>query len=552
MAIGFKSTKKAEAKADTKNTATTNAAMNAASSDVAGASKAFSFGSLSVIPATVRLSALLGVLSGSAQKSEINIVKTLINFLKGLWKKITSGNKKDIDDDILLEGGLSKEEVLQLINETFECESDLKTIAKDTDLMNKIMTTLTGVSLYSALDALYPEVTDLDVMMDMIYYRFGVPVVSDDPKYDNRIESQSAKKEIADRRNGVDPDKKPPIAWSVGGLQEVYKVYRLLPAKDLNLITCLLHCGDDSVSGAAYGTSTGTTGIYYVNYNASKIGEKEKYSRTGSDALAGKYTTAVGHIDRKDDKRNGVIMMDMTTAHELGHVVDGNAGWKYSKNGSSLRKLDKWEETENSASDVIKGMQDSISGDIYDGKLSADEQKYAVEVAKKYLARKQDNYAGKWAKAQVAIQSDFDEVVKGSSLSDADKETLYDTLVDEACDTNLLYHLWRGQAANSAWYNMSDAMRGLKRPFHQGYDGRPWYTFSLDNWSNKISCYQFRDPKEVFAETYASYHTAPTMGKKKGENTPDYLLAWFKQEGLADVEPESVSGSSEMKEDKSE
>ena len=64
----------------------------------------------------------------------------------------------------------------------------------------------------------------------------------------------------------------------------------------------------------------------------------------------------------------------------------------------------------------------------------------------------------------------------------------------------------------------------------------------------KISCYQFRCPKEEFAETYASYHAAPAMGKKKGEMTPKGLLDWFIAEGYGDVVPES--GTSEVQEEK--
>lgn len=92
-------------------------------------------------------------------------------------------------------------------------------------------------------------------------------------------------------------------------------------------------------------------------------------------------------------------------------------------------------------------------------------------------------------------------------------------------------------------------MRGMKRPFHQGYKHRSWYTFDHSRWSDKISQYQYRDPIEEFAETYASFHAAPSLGKKKGEMTPQPLLNWFLKEGLDKAAPNKVSGSSNVKDD---
>ncbi len=120
---------------------------------------------------------------------------------------------------------------------------------------------------------------------------------------------------------------------------------------------------------------------------------------------------------------------------------------------------------------------------------------------------------------------------------------IIDALCDEALESNVLHHCWFGRADHMACFHYQEHIRGLNRPFYQGYRREPWYSFDKGCWDNKISSYQYRDPGEEFAETYASYHAAPACGKKKGEMTPKPLLQWFLKEGLDKADPSRIKNN---------
>lgn len=481
-----------------------------------------------------QVTALLNVYSDQASERDNARVSAILSFLKGIWSSIKSFFSKKDKTPTGMTTNLNKEEVLAKLVELFQCSDNLAEIAADADLMHRIMTEMPVAERNSALDCLYNDVGDPALLIEMIDLRFGVTVI------DSRAETHD---KLNDKAKAIALKEKP-LDWTAAGLIEVYKVYTLLPQSDLDLIQCLMHLDDKSFGGAAYGYSNSTTGVYYVNYLAGSETMKEIVSPRNDGK--GKVS---GHSDHSSDRRNNTIMMDMTTAHELGHIVDGNAGWKISGPGSSMRNVSKWEETPDVPSRVVDEMIKSIAGSPYDGTLTDAELKIAKDVGIAYLAQDQKSYAGKWGSAVTALTDLVESAVEKSADASIDADALVDKLTNKTCDTNLLYHLWRAQGANSSHYNHNDAMRGMNRPFHQGYAGQPWFTFDLSAWNDKISCYQFRCPKEEFAETYASYHAAPAMGKKKGEMTPKGLLDWFVGEGYGEVIPES--GSSEVEEEKS-
>ncbi|MBO5753041.1 MAG: hypothetical protein J6S69_05015 [Proteobacteria bacterium] len=535
--MAFKTAEKAEkttTKSSQKQPETTNAAMaQQKSSDEKGVQgqQKVQLGSIQN-----QVEALMNVYSGKASEEDKDIVSAILGFLNRLWSAITSVFKKEPEPQI------DKAQVLEKLVEIFGCEADRTKIAENGDLMRRIMTELIPADRNTALDYLYRAVEDPDLLMEIIDVRFGVPVISGDVKTWEKLDEET--KAFVTRlkaERDADPDKKKgaePIAWSAAGLHQVYDVYLLLPQGDLDMIRCLMHCNDKQTGGAAWGYTNRSTGVYYVNYVVGSEHRKQEFNKR--DDGKGKVN---GHIDHSKDTRNGMIMMNMTTAHELGHVVDGNSGWKLSGPGSSMRQVSKWEETPDVPATVVSEMEKSIAGGAYGGKLNAEELEIARKAAVRYLGRDQSNYT-KWNTAEVAMIVDIKDVVKETG-SKVDVEDLADTLTDSKDNSNLLYHLWRGQAVNMSCYNHNDAMRGMKRPFHQGYSGQPWFTFDNNAWNDKISCYQFRCPKEEFAETYASYHAAPTIGKQKGENTPAGLLAWFVKEGLGEAIPESAGQKEE-------
>ncbi|MGN1071785.1 MAG: hypothetical protein ACI4VB_03555 [Bradymonadia bacterium] len=480
-----------------------------------------------------QVTALLNVYTDQASEQDNARVSAILSFLKGVWSSIKSFFSKKEKTPTGVTSNLNKEEILAKLVELFECSDNLAEIAADGDLMHRIMTEMPDAERNSALDCLYDNVTDPQLLIEMIDLRFGVTVIDSRPETHDKLNDKARAIAL----------KNTPIDWTAAGLIEVYKVYTFLPQSDLDLIQCLMHLDDTSVGGAAYGYSNSTTGVYYVNYRAGN----EKMQEIVNPANDGKGKVS-GHSDHSSDRRNNTIMMDMTTAHELGHIVDGNSGWKISGPGSSMRNVSKWQETPDDPNRVVEEMVKSISGTPYDGALTDAELKIAKDVGAAYLAKDQNAYAGKWSAAVTELTDQTELAVEKSGDTSIDAEELADKLTDKKCNTNLLYHLWRGQGVNSSHYNHNDAMRGMNRPFHQGYANQPWFTFDLSAWNDKISCYQFRCPKEEFAETYASYHAAPAMGKKKGEMTPKGLLDWFIAEGYGDVVPES--GTSEVQEEK--
>ena len=421
--------------------------------------------------------------------------------------------------------------ILDRVAEALGCDADKKKIAGDAGLMAKVMSSFKGDELKEALDFLYDSVTDTDTMMEMIWVRFGVPVIDNRASTWKKLDSKT--QQILNKNS----KKLTPEKWTAKGLIEVYSAYIHLPQGNLDLITCLMRNKSTEASGCAYGTTSGTTGIYEINY------------RSGTEKDEEKFGFGVRHNDWVTDRRVGTKLLSMTAAHELGHVVDGAAGWKYSKKGSSMWNVSKWEETNNDATTVVDKMIASIKGDPYGKNMTDDERKLARKVGIRFLKHDQTT---DWAKAKKYIESDLTAELKasGKKLNSTQQADLLKRMSGTG-SSSLLHHLWYGQAANQSWYRHDEVMKGMSKPFHQGYDGDPWYTYDNSRWHDKISAYQYRNPKEEFAETYASYHAAPTIGKKKGENTPADLLAWFLGEGLGDKEAEEgTSNEKEVKENK--
>ena len=480
-----------------------------------------------------QITALLNVCAGQASETDNARVSAILGFLQNLWGSIKSIFSKTGDPQtekteapqVNLSDEEKKAKALAKIVEVLQCSDDLSAIAADPALVRRVMNEIPQPERDTALDCLYEQVTDAQLLMEMIDARFGVTVI------DSRPETMAS----LDKATINCANNKTHLDWTAAGLVEVYRIYTLLPQSDLDLIKCVMHTSDDSVGGAAYGTDNGTKGVYYVDYIKGKERMTENVGKGG-----------LTHCNLKTDRRNGTVMMDMTVAHELGHVVDGNAGWKISGPGSSMRNISKWEEFQDAPQSVLDGMLASMAGTPYDGALSAKELEIVKKVALDYLAQSQSDFEDKWSAAAAYIKASAQKFADGSGDAEIDGEKLGKTLTSTKCKTNLLYHLWRGQGVNSAYYKYSDAMAGMSRPFWQGYSGQPWFTFDKSAWNDKISCYQFRCPKEEFAETYASYHAAPAMGKKKGEMTPTGLLNWFIGQGYGDVVPDGgASGVSE-------
>ena len=432
---------------------------------------------------------------------------------------------------------------------TTENKKDL--IANQT-ILYKIMNNMPEANVKSTMDSVFPAIDEghMELLMDMIEARFGVPVMDGSDKRLSKLPEKIKDWYVVNTKILVYPDgheeevTERPIPWTFTALQRVYEIYLMLPAEHLKKVVCLSHYDDTNYGGAAYGSA----GVYYVNYAKGNENKVEQYKSWYNGQ-------AVGHIDSANDMRNGTKMLDMTIAHELGHIVDGTHNYYGYSDSASFRKWSEWYEIKNSATDdIISYMSDSLTNGPFDKELTDNELALVKEIGKKIIAEAPYD----WAAVQTLIKTQ----VKGAEkIPEASKEALIEKLTDNSIDSNVLYHIWSGLGNNLACYNYRDVMRGMKRPFWQGYSGQSWFSFNKEKWSNKISCYQYRCPKEEFAETYASYHTAPTAephevegknGKKemvpykKGEKTPEGLRTWFEKEGLHRMEPENVEGSADV------
>jgi hypothetical protein len=82
----------------------------------------------------------------------------------------------------------------------------------------------------------------------------------------------------------------------------------------------------------------------------------------------------------------------------------------------------------------------------------------------------------------------------------------------------------------SPWMNHGTQTRFGKRYYHEGYAGR-WYSYLSDRYDAKLSKYQFRDPRDWFAETYTAYYMTVDPANPKsadaGKRVPEPIKGWF-------------------------
>ncbi len=424
-------------------------------------------------------------------------------------------------------------------------------IAGDPDLVRRIIKKLPDKERNYILDCIYSEVTNVDLMIDMIYARFGVPLGATNPNIASG--DQSAVNSWMNNRTNA--------SWGINGAKHVYYTYTLLPQADLDLIRVLIT--QNTNSGVCGGASSQ---CYYVNY-------KESDTNTPI-GLSSK-------VDSTSDGRYGLIGINMTTAHELGHIVDnshkatdsvatfsGEEKYGYSVM-KSFRKISDWKSVGDA--DVVEKMKtEYMSASPFSSNkaftktsLTKDEVINAATAIGKEIINcdktgADSNNGGSvqsWAKAGTFINNEINNNASTSSLDDT-KRTELGKVLTELEDSNLLYQLWMSLAHQNACMNQysghSGCRAGLKAPFHQSYTWKKcWYSFDKSNWSNKISCYQYRDPGEEFAETYASFFVSKgnlSEAELKKDphqwsvSTPQKLKDWFVDNGLHNMDKASELG----------
>ena len=96
-------------------------------------------------------------------------------------------------------------------------------------------------------------------------------------------------------------------------------------------------------------------------------------------------------------------------------------------------------------------------------------------------------------------------------------------LKNDILDTRIMSFLPRFFASRTPWYSSEPAEYMTTQQIHQGYENQSFYAYPTASLNGKISKYQFRNPKEDFAETYATFFVANPIGSK----TPSKHREWF-------------------------
>ena len=476
---------------------------------------------------------MLNVLKGNATPAErvftqevINASGILISFepmkakpkKKSFLKKLFSKKPKVKQ----VTPKFTQEQVKKKLSLYLQSPDTRETILHDRLLMARLMQDAQkNDEIKAVLDDIYVQIGDAKVLMQLIKARFGVSLI------DNTLESiQALDQDVQDNDEAMNylSQRKSgkPLAWSIEALKTIYKTYIHVPTDHLAEVKFIMHTSDTNPSSVSYNQKGMGLGVYEVNYVK------------GNEHLK---LDANKHMIDANDMDNDKELIPLVTAHELGHVVDHAKG-NLSGEGKAMRKVSNWIEIKDDAETVLNFMEASISGPLYGGLLNNEELKIAHDVAKKFLTQTVSAATGNWDELCVKCKN----LLKNTKSAGANvsMDNLINVMLDKDIDSNVLYHCWRGRADNFACYNFNDQMRGMNRPFHQGYKRKSWYSFDQSRWNDKISQYQYRDPIEEFAETYASFHAAPACGKKKGEMTPKPLLQWFLKEGLDKSNPQVV------------
>lgn len=469
---------------------------------------------------------LLNVLAGNATPAEhvfgrqiMDAPGALISFdpmtakpkKKGILAKLLGKKPKVMQ----LTGKYARPKVEEKLLLYFKLPQFKEAMKRDSDLLAKV---LYGAKKYPELkavfDDIYNHVNSVPLLIIMIRRRFGVEIMQSMDYFGDFVKNRSVNYQqfVTTMYRKIIEPKYEPIDWNAEALKCVYKSFMSIPQGHLDLIDCLIHSEDVKGQSVTSRNFLGT-GVNDINYDPKNV-----------------------HYEFKNEGlKNGADMVTFNVAHELGHVVDFRYG-RLSKT-KEMRDVSQWEEIPNVSEEILTFLEGSIDGAFYDGKLNDEELKIAHDCAIDYLNRTEMGGPGTWEGIRGSVQHFVEKKVEAlQNIPEDQKENVVDRIVevlmDDSLASNVLNHCWWGRADHMACYNYDSHIRGMKRPFYQGYNGQSWYSFNKNCWSNKISRYQYRDPSEEFAELYASYHAAPSCGKKKGEMTPQPLLQWFLKKGL--------------------
>lgn len=294
------------------------------------------------------------------------------------------------------------------------------------------------------------------------------------------------------------------VPFGVNGLRRIYHLFETLPDAHVGTLEHLM-AESTNLPGAAGGTASPRQPFMRLRYNEARTGDVE----------TGAYTNA-------GDQMQGMNILDTTTAHELAHRVD--SGGTYSRKASFLALCGWVHYPARSASTLRPALQGAMSNPLPGG-LTAIEATIAEGAAEKALDARHRTGAELTSDVRAAYADAGASPAGNSTGSDTWRSSA--TLDPQLQAANLFRHVAAGHVKRAGWKREPFPYLPT-RQFHEAYKNRGWWSYLNSARTGKLSWYQFRDPGEMFAELYATYHcTSP-----KGINVPAAMKAWFEAEGL--------------------
>lgn len=294
------------------------------------------------------------------------------------------------------------------------------------------------------------------------------------------------------------------VPFGVAGLTRIYHLFETLPADHVSTLEHLM--AESTTSGkAAEGTASSGRSYMRIRYDETRTGDTE----------SGAYT-------HPGDQMRGINVLDTTTAHELAHRVDG--GGTYSKKASFLA-LCGWVHSPAGSGATLRSAMQGVMIDPLPAGLTARETAIAETAAEKALDGRHKSSAQFTAAIRDAYTHEgADPAGHATGAETWQPAAALDPILRGA---NLFQHIAAGHVDRAGWKREPFPYLPT-RQFHEAYAGRGWWSYLNHARTGKLSWYQFRDPGEMFAELYATYHCT----QPKGINVPLAMKAWFEAEGL--------------------
>ena len=404
----------------------------------------------------------------------------------------------------------------------------LDEIGKDSALVKSIAD-LPEKERNAAYDYLHFSITDGDLLVDIIYQRFGVMLVGKDQNKGKTKDHLKGKKKKNEWAGEVSKNK---VNFSAAHAQQIYSGYLCVPQAALDKITFVFSETDDNMgvkNGYTYVDGYAETPTNNICLNSQAGAETERNGVSYSERIDlgdGRVmisTHSSGTTESDKDASYNTVGSQWTAIHELGHVIDSGA--KFSGT-PEFRACSGWRGFDDSSKVVSdEFLKDNNVDTPYLENFTKDEQQLTQDVATE-IAK-----TGKLSSAKALIsknkkllsnytQEQFEELVEDSYESPQDETTGVNLL--KAASLGLYEDVWY----DSKGYSWMD--KHMKRPAHV-YRNHWWSYDRATRASGKISCYQYVFPKEDFAEAYACYYYTELLDKseKAGGAMPAKLKAWF-------------------------